>query len=856
MATLKWFKCKGSQGVYYGLGKEEIAINFENMSGLITLAGENGNGKTSVMEMLSPFDTMPSRKLKNPKKYNLKNQFRDRNSYKEVCYQFDGSEYIFRVEIPAGTTMGIEGYITCDGVPLVKGKISEYRKKVVELFGSEDLFYSSIFSCQGGEKLTDKTVGEFKQLLIELLGLNKYVLWWKNIGAVLTEIQKELDKVLYSQSLFSGKQEEIEKNKVFIAGATIRLEAEQTELSDLYYKIDLVKKDIKRLETDKKEAEVNKAILKEKKDQRIVYFADLSCLKDERADITFQHTNWLKLTDRDIAPSMELVESSGEILAAEENVATLGVEKAEWEKELVTINKGISEKQEALNKVSAEYENLLKEKVGLSDDQNLKSLSKAVGLAQEEKEGAKAITLSLADDLYKAKDESVLKMLEKTLAGYQDAETLLSKRPDKCVIDDCPFIMNALEATKNKAGTEAAIKTWKSDNKTLVDSIQARLQSAQEKEEGALHDLSKIKDEWKERSQKIEEAMKDIQIKLVSLGEDKEALQDYLSISGIKKRGFEDAIAAFPERVKEFTALASQKDDLRTAQQLVSASQKLVEEKKYSFLKAVAGIERKEEAIEKKIKDLDIESMERSIGADQIIERVLLSKEKENDTLNREAKTRNIHIADIEKEIAVLEDKAKMSDLDKSAIISLEESEKHIRKEMSKWEYSRAAVSKSGLQALEIASAAPLLTGIANELLSSAFGGSLCLDLVTIDPDTGSEILDIYVTREDGQTFPLAEYSGGESVYILQAFKCAQIVVNIEKSGVHFQTAFADEESSALDKDKSEKFIQLYRALLNRAGFEKLIYITHMPEAQALADHSIEFTKDGLKSESDIEIVA
>ncbi|HGY11271.1 MAG TPA: hypothetical protein ENK36_02765, partial [Desulfobacterales bacterium] len=111
MADLQYFKAKGSYGIFYGLGKEEIAVNFSELSGLITLAGQNGFGKTTFMEMLSPFDIFPSRQMKDPKKYNLKKQFMLRDSFKEVCYLFNGQKYIFRVEVPAGTTMSPEGYI-------------------------------------------------------------------------------------------------------------------------------------------------------------------------------------------------------------------------------------------------------------------------------------------------------------------------------------------------------------------------------------------------------------------------------------------------------------------------------------------------------------------------------------------------------------------------------------------------------------------------------------------------------------------------------------------------------------------------------------------------------------------------
>jgi DNA repair protein SbcC/Rad50 len=104
------------------------------------------------------------------------------------------------------------------------------------------------------------------------------------------------------------------------------------------------------------------------------------------------------------------------------------------------------------------------------------------------------------------------------------------------------------------------------------------------------------------------------------------------------------------------------------------------------------------------------------------------------------------------------------------------------------------------------------------------------------------------VTRGDGETYPLSSYSGGESVWLLQSFKAAQILVNAEKSGIQFQTAFADEESGSLDKEKAERFIRMYRALMEQGGFQKLFYITHIPECQAMADHVLMFEDGGIRA--------
>jgi DNA repair exonuclease SbcCD ATPase subunit len=185
---------------------------------------------------------------------------------------------------------------------------------------------------------------------------------------------------------------------------------------------------------------------------------------------------------------------------------------------------------------------------------------------------------------------------------------------------------------------------------------------------------------------------------------------------------------------------------------------------------------------------------------------------------------------------------------DADRIEELKEREQFIRQEINRWTYARAAVSKSGLQAMEISAAAPLLTSLANDLLHEAFGGEFFVDLITQDPETGAEILDVMVTRGDGESYPLAAYSGGESVWLLQAFKAAQILVNAEKSGIQFLTAFADEETGQLDTEKAERFIKMYRALMNQGGFTKLVFISHIQECQAMADHVLEFEEGGIRA--------
>jgi DNA repair exonuclease SbcCD ATPase subunit len=316
-----------------------------------------------------------------------------------------------------------------------------------------------------------------------------------------------------------------------------------------------------------------------------------------------------------------------------------------------------------------------------------------------------------------------------------------------------------------------------------------------------------------------------------------------------KKDKSASLIAGIDGHIKTFQELSGKAPELEAAKQTITALEKAISDKWIEVAAEIKALETKSNGLMDKIKTIEAE-IKALPAVNEDLDDLIITQQNELNGLDSELTSVNLAASNLDKKIAVLEDKIASAEETKAVVEGLKKEERHIRKELSRWDYIRGAVSKSGLQALEIASAAPLLTGIANDLLTDAFGGSFFLDLVTEDPETGAEILDIYVTREDGKTYSLSEFSGGESIWILQAFKAAQVVVNIEKSGVHFQTAFADEESSALDTEKSEKFIKLYRALLKRAGFEKLLYISHIKEAQSMADHSLEFTKGGIVSES------
>ena len=166
--------------------------------------------------------------------------------------------------------------------------------------------------------------------------------------------------------------------------------------------------------------------------------------------------------------------------------------------------------------------------------------------------------------------------------------------------------------------------------------------------------------------------------------------------------------------------------------------------------------------------------------------------------------------------------------------------------ESTEWTYLKNACGKDGLRALEIDSVAPVITGYANDLLLSTFGPSYTVKFRTQDEETGREIFDILVIREDGSEVLLDNLSGGQKVWGLKALRLAMTLIANEKSGKSFLTALSDEEDGPLDIENAQNFIKLYRAFMISGEFNDCFFISHKFECVAMADRVVEFGKGGI----------
>lgn len=175
-------RIRGSIGLKKGIHKDEISIDFDSYdSGLIALIGENGKGKTTLIENCHPYPQLLTRKGK------LQDHFCLRDSFREVVYRDRDTKRMVKclIQIDGENKSGSCNYyaytsddcgVTWNPVPGVDKNSKPYEDFVAQVFGPMELFLRTAFITQRPTKnlpdLTDATAGEKKTLFVELAGID------------------------------------------------------------------------------------------------------------------------------------------------------------------------------------------------------------------------------------------------------------------------------------------------------------------------------------------------------------------------------------------------------------------------------------------------------------------------------------------------------------------------------------------------------------------------------------------------------------------------------------------------------------------------------------------------------------
>ena len=163
---------KGFRGIRDGLGRDVLTLDFERLADgaeLVAIAGANGRGKTTVMDNMHPYLTMPSRAaMAGPGGFSYYDHVCLPENEKDLIWAHDGRSYRSQVVIRVNGRRKTEAFLLMladDGAwkPVVlddgtvsDGKVDTYTRCVEALCGSADTFFTSVFSAQGKRQVDIK----------------------------------------------------------------------------------------------------------------------------------------------------------------------------------------------------------------------------------------------------------------------------------------------------------------------------------------------------------------------------------------------------------------------------------------------------------------------------------------------------------------------------------------------------------------------------------------------------------------------------------------------------------------------------------------------------------------------------
>jgi len=812
-------RLKGFTGIRRGMGLDEISIDFNNSQGLTAFDGPNGVGKSTIIECMTAYNQLASRDGA------LYRHVCRRDAEKELSFSYQGHKYRTLLKIDSDSEKS-EGYIWVDGKSAVNGKISAYAKYMKDLMGSPDLFYNSVFCSQNAKKLSEMTTGKLKELFSEFLRLDRlqaYENTAKQCAAVLNGKLSHEDMQLMSLKAKLQGREELASSLVLAEGMTETLMSKKISLS-------LGLKEMgERIAAMKEQVARNDAVRQRLADMTaMIESVTATATREKEAadkEISTMKAAYMNV-NLGISKCMAVIGNGEEIqrAAAREQEVKCYIETLAQDAEGIAVK--INVVQNVIHALEQEIQSLRQQIKDFDNDEAIRGYDAK----------ANDINRMLADLARTEQDLTNDREghdLEAKIKRCREQMAALEVKDPECVSTTCSFIVGALAARGELPGLlakleerRAYIEAVKQEKtimiKELKDEVSHNSKMRAERCEQIEADKARLAGEIKSK----ERDLKAEKTALIQLNDGATTIRQNIAHGRLELAKLKD----LAERESELRVATARKADLEARlAEIIDAGKRARE-----------AWENNNAVRETEIRELK----EKLVAIDAEIDREADAK------LNRAI----ADMADAEKQIPALDDKIAKG-RDEVTRLKAEqermfETEAEIEKAQrnrdllarnaSEWAYLRNACGKSGLQALEIDGAAPIITGYANDLLSQAFGPLFAVKFRTQD-DEGREVLDIVSIGDDGEEILLENLSGGQRIWILMALRLAMTLLSKEKSGRNFETFFADELDGPLDPENSINFVNMYQAFMKIGGFKAGYFISHKPSCRALADNILRF---------------
>jgi DNA repair protein SbcC/Rad50 len=805
---------KGFRGIRDGLGRDVLTLDFEKLADgaeLVAIAGANGRGKTTVMDNMHPYLTMPSRAaMAGPGGFSYYEHVCLPENEKDLTWAHDGRSYRSQVVIRLNGRRRTEAFLLVladDGAwkPVVladgtvsDGKVDTYTRCVEAICGSADTFFTSVFSAQNKRQLSTYRNGEIKALLADLLGQ--------------AEIQAMGQQAAETARLLKAGLSAVRQEQAGLDTETRRIETEQRRLDGAPGRV--VQHLVARQAAQAMLASgrTRHAQLLAEREQSRGLEARRAQLQGERQAVIqagTQAIDALKVQDRGEAQRLDRLEQRIAQRLTQERNRRQALQHQHRQYLAVLAGAPAARRAEARLPVAERVASLRRERLGAGREQvqRLVQCQASERLVQQKLSGIEREAGQAA-----LKAEELARRLGLT-GEVPCAGTDLQGR--------CQLLGNAREA-------------------------QALIPSAQ----GTIQRLAREKAEAEQELELIRQQ------------------REALAAAPRALARSEHCAEAARSRASRFALLAAQAGELARAEKAVAEiEQELTELRAAPGSESVADqppMECPEEAAERQ----QIQATRQSIAAQHeqqaghtrgTLERLqqalaaLPAPYDERRLADAQATieqaTQSVAAAE-QAHLAAVRDGEALGALERQATALANRQAQVARRiaqievELGNWNLFAKCMSNDGLIALAIDDTGPALSGLANDLLLACYGPRFTVSILTLLETAKGEQkegFDILVhDGESGESKSIGLMSGGERTWIESCLTRAIALYLAQHAGRRYQTLFSDEADGALDPERKRMFMAMKREVLRLGGYAREFFVSQTPELTAMADAVID----------------
>ena len=810
-------RLRGFRGIRDGLGREELTLDLERLAdgaALVAIAGANGRGKSTVMDNLHPYLTMPSRAAQaGPGGFSYYEQVCLPENEKDLHWAHAGrcyrSQVVIRMNGRTGSRRRTEAYLLMlddagtwspaalpDGT-VSDGKVETYARCVEAICGPADTFFTSVFSAQGKRQLSTYRNGEIKALLADLLGHEDIRAIGQKAGETARQLKAALAALRAEGAAFDAERQRLEDDARRWHGVDEKVKAAQASRQAVHEQLEAARTQeasLMALQVQAKTVESRRAQLMEE-------------LAGARAagDRTMQD---LRTQDREATEQLARLDTR-----VAQRVAQARAQRERPEARIRSLQRALAD--EAVVARAGRRLPLATEVVRRREDR-VPALRDAVQDLARRRDAVAGLGQRLAS-LEREAGQAALQAEDLSRRLALSDRVPCSGMPMQ---GQCSLLSDAREAVALAPSAQQRIRQLAAERDSLRFGLQA-LKEAVSRNVGAPQSLSRAECQSR-RALARQTAYAALAAREAEMRQARAGLVEA-----------EDELAAFPPAPDPSAGadIAIDTDsEVAERQQIIASRMRVAERVSLLEAETQAAIQRLRTAIDALPSPPDAARLAHARAQVERWQCVLDEAERSHLAAVRDAQA----LAALS---AQMEEHGGRRDAAAARTARVEQ-------ELANWLLFVRCMGNDGLIALAIDDAGPTLSGLVNDLLLACYGPRFTVAIETLQETAKGEQregFDIRVYDADsGEDKSVTAMSGGERVWINECLVRAVALYLAQNTGRRYDTLFSDETDGPLDPDRKRMFMAMKRRVLELGGYAREFFVSQTPELTAMADAVID----------------